>query len=487
MRVFGEDGEEIGAVEGVLHLEESEVYRLFGAERGWMDGRALPAHPEGGLVLRTPAVVGRGALSDGVAEVAIQIRAKASKLPEGLYLRMLEELEGALPGLSIGAQAERSGSAGQGAATPLAVEALMPVLPLLEAALERLAARPAQAGSEQQSDVPLSALRRVGAPELRARAERPDRERIIVWREEDRADARWLGLVAERVRQVVARLERAAAWLRGRGGPVAVVRAGRLREGAARLQAGRRPFAGMERGPGLPGGMPEAPVASVLRLCRFFLSPLFDVRDGPNPAMVRLSWQIYEMWCLFTLRRRLAALLPGWAWEERGLERLMQEPEAPAGEVPDGAQDAGIGFTARGPGATLWIDFNPVFTGYLDMQAAEARRFTLSQPRRPDLAIGVQDGRGGRWICLDAKWRAGQWRLGEALSAAHVYRDALRDRASGGAPLASLLLAPSCTEEVAPWFDSSFIEEHGVGILEYRPDRESGEAWLLARMGVKAG
>jgi NitT/TauT family transport system ATP-binding protein len=30
----------------------------------------------------------------------------------------------------------------------------------------------------------------------------------------------------------------------------------------------------------------------------------------------------------------------------------------------------------------------------------------------------------------------------EALSAAHVYRDALRDRACGGAPLASLLLAP---------------------------------------------
>lgn len=78
-----------------------------------------------------------------------------------------------------------------------------------------------------------------------------------------------------------------------------------------------------------------------------------------------------------------------------------------------------------------------------------------------------------RWICLDAKFRAGRRVLAEAFASAHLYRDALRWPSHGGSCRGCLLLVPNASRDCESWFDPTFIARHGFGAAVWAPGRTS--------------
>lgn len=444
-----------------LVLRESTRYRLIGLSGANWGGKVLNLHPEGGLLLELSAEVGRGVLqvesSGRISDIPVRVLAREQKLPVALWEKMLEDLEAWGPGLSVGAGRTRLGNVGPiGVAAPLIAEALLPLVPSI---LEDLCRLP----------MPQAHLRaatgRLGQRDIEALLRRPDLLRVPRW---EASEA--LGWVRQALPLTAARLEQTATGLEqipeGEG---IAEKVRSLRAAAKQLRTGAQNVALLETEAVavLPPEIPPHLRPLVRRLC-LFLSPRFQPRAGPLPAAARPSWQLYELWCLLALQRALAQALPAWQWQAVGLEALWRL-EAPG---------TGAGFIGRGRGQDagqhIFIDFNPVFVGA--HAAKGARRWTLSRPRRPDLTICIDRGQR-RWICLDAKWRAGRFALGDAFSSLHLYRDALRDADYGGRCTQAALLAPSESSDVKLWFSQEFLKQYRCGCWELRP---GGEALGLA-------
>ena len=112
--------------------------------------------------------------------------------------------------------------------------------------------------------------------------------------------------------------------------------------------------------------------------------------------------------------------------------------------------------------------FNPTFPSMLHGLPAHGR-ISLSTERRPDLVLAWTTPSTRRWVVFDAKYRVGAANLGDAMTSAHIYRDALRWADQGGACAGAWLLSPRRSADADPWFQPAFHVAHGFGALELRP------------------
>jgi hypothetical protein len=152
------------------------------------------------------------------------------------------------------------------------------------------------------------------------------------------------------------------------------------------------------------------------------------------------SWEIYERWCFVRLGQLLAATLPDW------------------------------GFHRRGP---RWFGVHGAARATLHLQPRFAKQtgdrgewWSISKSREPDIVFTIERQGETRFLVLDAKYRATEVNVLDAMESAHIYQDSLRigrRRAEG-----ALLLVPSTTE--VEWLEvPAFQEEHRVGIHGFAP------------------
>jgi hypothetical protein len=173
--------------------------------------------------------------------------------------------------------------------------------------------------------------------------------------------------------------------------------------------------------------------------------------DGDDEERHSLSptWEIYERWCYLTILRReqsLSASDVGGAW--RALRGRFRGARFDRGHALE---------TALGTTAVL---LQPMVPGRPD--GRESGPWSISLRRIPDIVVARFEGNSLRsWTVYDAKYRSGRANVLEAMTSAHVYRDALRW--SGRRPDEAVLLLPSLSGAeglAAP----SYREAHGVGV-----------------------
>lgn len=175
--------------------------------------------------------------------------------------------------------------------------------------------------------------------------------------------------------------------------------------------------------------------------------------EGPPQAermWMSPTWEIYERWCFVQLGRKIRETEPRYEWSisrkhksnataaftgskdgNRKIELLLQ-PKFPAGD-----RNPNVGFRS------------------------------ISREREPDIVLTRVDGEAQKWYVLDAKYRTGRRNVLDAMTSAHVYRDALRW--NGRRPESAVLLVPRAGS--TPWLEQpDFIRRHRVGVCALVPD-----------------
>ena len=480
------------------------------------DEVALSARTDGGFDLAFGSSVGRSAVAfevDGVWRSApLVVRSRSEKLSDGLWSKMVEEIEEWLAGATLGAESVGHGGVGTiGVGSTFLAAALLPLVPPFLSALKAVLEQPRHRERELVLDEPLR------------RIQRADRS-VVTWIGRHAEIAPWLdpwkglGLRGPGPRIPFGRTEpsldhpanRYVAWLAGRAAArlhyVAVLltnvastaadadgrawanaratACGAAGNGIERLLS-RSAFASLHPSPpadaALQVVLDDPAYARVHSLGRRLASPRFRIEDDSLPALVRPSYGIYEIWCLQAVFRGLRSALPGWSWRDHDLGAVLRFS----------GTGAGAGFDGTGPDGRgkVRIEFNATFPGWFNRGAAH--RYSVSSERRPDIVITARGPRGRvAWVALDAKYRAGRQNLGDAFESAHIYRDALRDEDHGGRAVAALLLAPTRSADAGEWFDAAFREAQDVGIWELRPgtDLPNGMgSQLAALLGLATG
>jgi hypothetical protein len=173
--------------------------------------------------------------------------------------------------------------------------------------------------------------------------------------------------------------------------------------------------------------------------------------DGDEYERHSLSptWEIYERWCYLSILRREQSRSTsdaGGSWRVlRGRFRGARIDRGHALETPTG---------------TTAVLFQPIFPGRPG--GRDVGPCSISLRRIPDIVVVRFDGESLRsWTVYDAKYRSGRANVLEAMTSAHVYRDALRW--SGRCPDEAVLLLPTLSgvESLAA---RSYREAHGVGV-----------------------
>jgi len=495
---------------GVFLVEEARTYQVTapGAHEVWLGDRRLHRNPTGHYEVVLGHHVGsldlQVATSDGsVARHRLDVRPRSSKLSPMLWLKLLEDLEGALAGLSVGVEGPTRGAVGtDGVAAPLLVSALLPLVPALVAALRAIIDDPRQIDREHHDERRLRDCRRIDPSTLAWIGRHPEVARWLDgWRAAELVGEPPRIPVHSAIHTLDHSVHRAIAWLTDRvvAGLMAVAdrldevakrvddtawchgRATRARSAALRIR-------GLRDRSWLRDVTPEPPSEAALlvladdptyaryhRLARRFTSPAFRLADAPHEpgAAVRPSFSLYELWCFFALRERLRAALPGWRWSSVALAKLLTLT----------GSGSGAAFIAQHGALRLRIDFNPTFPSFYCRRDGP---HSLSGERRPDLVVSLDGGPlGDRWIILDAKYRAGRENLAQGLTSVHIYRDALVDPARGGRCVGAMLLAPSRCD-VDEWFDPAWQLKHGLGITALAPDTDAPHLvpWIRSRLGL---
>lgn len=500
---------------GLVRLEEDHHYEVavHGPETTalWLDRRSLTrcgpdrfALPVGRWV--SPRALPLRHLRDGVelARVDVIVVPRKEKLSEGAWSALLCDIERWLPGVSVGTEGGKHGSVGTaGAAAPLIVEAVVPLVPALMRAIGEVVTSPRLRQTARWREEPLRRARRADREALRWVGRHPDVAFALdAWRAselvgaeptllqgytEDRLDhpvnryATWL------LRRVVTALRSTgealgahaaradtpdqAEWCRGRAEHL-----GQCANAIERVH--RRSFLWA-----VPPAPPTEAALLVLgddpayarlhHLGRRFVSPLFRLDSSADlGAAARPSFDLYEVWCFLALHRQLASVRPDLRWRSERLGALL-------GLEGTGSGAALVGTTEVGE--SVRIDFNPVFAGWFARR--DRPRWSLSGERRPDLVVSRRGpGAPPRWVCLDAKWRAGRSNLAAGFESVHIYRDALRDDEHGGACVGAALLCPAREAEAEDWFTNEFRDRFGCGAFAVTPgvEREPDLArWVL--------
>jgi len=451
--------------------------------------------PLGGVTLSLPFAVGRVRLSarrgQEVHALTLDVQPAAHKLGATSWSTLLADLERWLPGLGAGVEANRLGGlALSGLDLASAVEALLPLLPSFERAIALALADPRTRERATHEDRPIHLARRAD-PSTLAWISRHPRE--AAWLRPD-AEPHRVGEpptlpLPEHVDTLDHPVNRYLVWLIGRvarrlDGAAEVLGRARCSElndtkawVLARTRALRAAAARLRRtlqaGP-LAGLRAEAPTGDALlvlgnapayarahRIGRRLLASGFRADAEAPEVATRPSYELYELWCFLAIQRELErALGAGWRYKLKRSSRLLSLA----------GTGSGARFVGHGPeGASLTLDFNPVFSSLLQATTREDGRHAITRERRPDLTIAVRSPRGRTWLALDAKYRVGAQALGDAFSSAHLYRDALRWPRFGGRPAQALLLTPRADAETERWFSADFLNAHAVGAVELTP------------------
>lgn len=505
---------------GSLTLEEDREYRVAAETdigEAWFDDRRLPLGTDGCArlvvsrwVSARPLVL-RLLVAGDWRRVPVHVRPRREKLSLRTWEAMLDDLEAWLPTASAGLAGGVSGGVADGGhpATWMAV-ALAPLVSDLHRALEALLHRPRHDGRELEVDVPLRRLRRVdgatvrrlgGDPALRAALDPwgpgPGPDRVYVTTqliEEDvdhpanRFTAWTLARVLRRIREAEEQLRAAAAHPEAAVDASAwcLARADVFHEGWRGLERLRSSsflarFAAAAEPPPLAAALPvifDDPVyARFHRVARRFLSPRFSTEAAAVPVPQRPSHDLYELWAFLALGRRLEARWPTWRWRSAGFRQLLDLS----------GNGAGARFMAQEPrGGRLDVRFNLTFPSILDGQRS---RYSLTRRRRPDIVVTWAPAEGdGRWLCLDAKYRASRAALAESFESAHIYRDSLRWPRLGGASRGCLLLTPAQQPACEAWYAAEFRTRHGFGAVRWAPGEPAEEliAWMVDALGIDA-
>lgn len=501
-----------------LRLAEQTVYRLFVTSRTGEPvsvrhrdpafTRGLASGDEGRVVTGSVGFggqVGRSAFVvavGGVEEVRIEVDVFPTKVAAADVEAMRAELDEALAGLAFAYL--------RATVTPFAermepprratwLTLLRRTLPALEAALDRIAARPhreLERGPElvrvEQVRRPDAALRRAvrqrqgSGSAQRLRSGLPVRARLpehLARATLDTAEHRWL-----RARLAAARRALADLHTDESARPASVRRRRvltDLTDAESRLGRLLRLAPLAEASPG-PSPAPTtrllaAPAyAEAYAACRA-LDLSLTVAHGPVPHATKDLWALYEMWCYLTLVQRVAALLdrpvPPRAFfrgEYRGIRFLLRRGRRHA-------------VTIRRGDVRVTVAYNPRFS---------ARSALLAQ--RPDLLLTVKRSGTVRRFVLDAKYRRDDSaryvrRYGtpgppeEALGDLHRYRDAIVEAAGGRPVEEAVALYPYRPVDADAFAEHRLwtsIERIGVGAIPFVPGAtDLLDRWLRRVLG----
>ncbi|HSP81398.1 MAG TPA: DUF2357 domain-containing protein, partial [Myxococcaceae bacterium] len=483
--------------------------------RCWLDGVELELSPKG-FPLRTKYWAGTLPLLLRTPEEELRfelhVLPRAEKLSGEAWAVLLRDLDRWLQGSTVGQERGLHGGVGlSGAHVPGVAAVLGELVPAFVSALEDVLKGPRERAVEHWTEAPLHAVRQADAGTLRHLARHPDTWQRVRGQAEEGGEGRqalvpqraWRGhldhpanryvawLVREVVhvlRAVVRRVEKAAKrqaldpelerWC--------VYRAASLTEGADALEVllRRSSLGALTPEPASEAAfltLLDDPVyARVHRLGQLFREPRFQLseEDADTAAPVRPTYELYELWTFFRLREVLAEEWPGAEWTQEGVEALRLFDE----------NARGAHYTARWPGrGTLRLYFNLSFPSFLARKRSP--HWSISVNRRPDLVVTWQPEQGqARWLCLDAKYRTEARNVADAFESAHLYRDSLRWEGFGekGRCEGAVLLVPAMDPKAAPWFESSFRDEHGVGAFLLTPGHSSATEllqWLGERLG----
>jgi len=176
-------------------------------------------------------------------------------------------------------------------------------------------------------------------------------------------------------------------------------------------------------------------------------------------AWLSPTWEIYERWCFTQVAQCLSELRPTLHWSRH---------------YPTSQNDC-IRLVGTGTGVQIeaWLQRK-----FRAGDSALSGFRSISAELHPDIVITVDDNGARRMLVLDAKYRTKRTNVLDAMRSAHLYQDALRwDEAR---PVCSLLLVPRGGG--APWLESpEFHANQRVGVMVLAPDKRDDLSALLTR------
>jgi hypothetical protein len=435
----------------------------------------------GGAALSVPFAAGRVfvELRRGaqVRPVELTVLPDPDKLGPEAWQALIADLEQAEPGVVANLQVPRAwGTRAGGIDKPAVVVALLSLIDAWIRALDAALSHPREVAVSAVRERP---LHRVGAadPSLLAWLSAHPREAAWI---DPRVDPGRSGppphipVVAVRptldhavhrhlvwlLLRVAARFSGASTQVAG-SDPVRDLRAVALGEAAARLRRFWRtgPLSQVQPAPAADEALlvlvGDPRYAQVHRLGRTLLTLGLDAgQSGEVPT--EQTFDLYERWCW----HRVIALA------------RRHFPACPS-RAPPAVHNA----------RCSWVDGDTTWTVYFNLTFPRndgGGWRSVTSDRRPDLVVHRQGPEGARYAAVDAKYRAGEAMLTDALNTAHIYRDALRGGEADGPPRGVLLLIPRAPATTSPWFQPAWVRREGVGFLELRPGLET-DPWPMLR------
>lgn len=429
-----------------------------------------------------------------LAEYRLDVAPEGSKLGEGVFNTLLEELRAFDPALLLGTEAAQGsiGVSGEVTSPLLAYARLRRHGDALQAALRVVLIRPLTRLQRERVLVPAHRVRRLDAASTVGLLRRPETVAYLhgeigdldvlaplfevrqssdtVDNPANRALAAVVLSVRRRCQQVAdalaalaredeqagtrtplqPRLARKLAYLDG------------LSNALTRLLRGA-PFALITRAEVTAAGLNAISAdPAYARAYRFAWSSLRggvagDLTD--EQAWLSPTWAIYERWCFTQVAQCLREQRPDLRW-------TIQYPTT---------RNDCIRLVGTGPGMQMeaWLQRR-----FRAGDSAPAGFRSISAELHPDIVITVDDQGTRKMLVLDAKYRTTRTNVLDAMRSSHLYQDALRwDEAR---PLCSLLLVPRGGG--APWLEApEFHAAQQVGVLPLAPDTRSGLSAMLDR------
>ncbi len=169
--------------------------------------------------------------------------------------------------------------------------------------------------------------------------------------------------------------------------------------------------------------------------------------EGPRDEerlWISPTWEIYERWCFVQLGNAIQALKPEFHWS------VSRNYKSKARAAFTGSKDGEV---------CIELLLQPKFPAY-DLGSNNGFQ-SISGKREPDIVLTRTDENVPKWYVLDAKYRTKRRNVLEAMTSAHVYRDALRWHERR--PECAVLLVPRGGG--ASWLEHpDFIRRQHVGV-----------------------
>ncbi len=516
--VFDLSGNEIPLQDGSLFLEEACSYNLsiVGSAHvsAWLDVCSLSELEQGTFRIDIGHWVGESELkidAEGkLHHIPVFVQPRAEKLSESRWFTMLREIEDWLPGATLGAEGGLLGSVGSiGVGTSFLVEALVPLLPVLEKALKVLINQPCQLDKSIWIEQDLTKIRECRRETMTWIAQHPE---VGAWLDPwksvelegygpkipvrisidsiDHPANQYVAWLLYRIRKKLQDIrnilnklatsrtgsDETSVWSKARSLRIEtwLERIDRIIKNSFLSRIERKPASESA----LLTIFDDPVYARIHSMGRLFLSPLFTLEkeEGDLSAAVKPSYTIYEIWCYLALFNLLKKHLKDWTWSNVGLRKLISLT----------GTGTGAKLSALSPSGDMVLEFlfNPVFVSYHAHK--NQARWSLSGERRPDFVISLKkSGTEGRWIFFDAKYRVGRRNLEDAYQSIHIYRDSLRYDGYGGGCRAGCLLSPSVSPDSKQWFSKGYRDKYLSGVWEMKPGKEYGfemTEWIMSML-----